>query len=162
MIPILSDTEGHKSPEWMREKILQLEDEVRKQPQSVDGSFGQIHIEPVHYFAPGLYLREITIPKNVMITGHIHKTEHFCILSQGEVAVYTEDGMKRLKAPATIHCHPGIKRVLYAIETAVWTNVHHNPSDERDLDKILEIYTAKTFEEALGHDGAPKQIAGRE
>jgi hypothetical protein len=27
-----------------------------------------------HYFAPGLYAREMTIPKGVTVTGSVHKT----------------------------------------------------------------------------------------
>jgi hypothetical protein len=129
----------------MRAKILKLEAAMLAMPPE-----HQVHIEPKHYFAPGLYLREITIPEGVALTGAIHRTEHYCILSHGEVSVRTENGIRRIKAPAVIHSLPGMKRVLYAHEESVWINVHHNPTNERDLDQIDKIYTAKNFEE-LGH-----------
>jgi len=125
----------------LRGKILDLEAAMLAQPENL------IHIEPVHYFANNLYAREITIPKDVTLTGHIHKTEHFCVLSKGEVSVYTEDGIKRLKASSVVHSLPGTKRVLYAHEESVWINFHHNPTNENDPEKMEEIFTVKNFEE---------------
>lgn len=106
-----------------------------------------IHIEPKHYFAPGLYLREISIPKGVTLTGKIHKTEHLCILSKGEVSVRTDDGIKRIKASTVVHSSPGMKRVLYAHEDSVWINCHHNPSNESDLEKIENHYVSETYQD---------------
>ena len=84
----------------------------------------QIKIEPVHYFAPGLYAREITIPKGCLLTGKIHLFGHINIISKGDISVLTEDGPKRIVAPATLISAPGIKRVGYAHEETVWTTIH--------------------------------------
>lgn len=124
----------------LREKILKLESVMLEMKDN------QINIEPVHHFAPGLYLREITIPKDVTLTGLIHKTEHICILSKGKVSVSTEDGMKTLEASSVVHSMPGTKRVLYAHEESVWINVHFNPTNESDISKIDDLYTVTTFE----------------
>lgn len=132
-------TEDHKKE--MRDKIMQLEAAMFQHPEKM------IHIEPVHYFANGLYAREITIPKDVTLTGLIHKTEHLCVLAKGEIAVWTDEGMKRIKAPYVVHSLPGIKRAIHALEESVWINFHHNPTNEKDLEKIEAIYTVKTFEE---------------
>jgi hypothetical protein len=140
-----------KTPEQVRENIMKLESVMLQMKEH------HIEIEIKHYFAPGLYLREMMMPANSTVVGKIHKTEHICILSQGTVSVLTDEGIKTLTAPATIHSMPGIKRVLYALTDVVWTNIHHNPGNEQDLDKIEEIYIAKTFEEALAFN-APKQI----
>lgn len=124
----------------LREKILKLESVMLEMKDK------QIHIEPIHHFAPGLYLREIKIPKDVTLTGLIHKTEHLCILSKGKVSVSTEDGMKTLEASSVVHSMPGTKRVLYAHEESVWINVHFNPTNESDISKIDDLYTVTTFE----------------
>lgn len=124
----------------LREKILKLESVMLEMKDK------QIHIEPIHHFAPGLYLREITIPKDVTLTGLIHKTEHICILSKGKVSVSTEDGIKTLEASSVVHSMPGAKRVLYAHEDSVWINVHFNPTNESDISKIDDLYTVSTFE----------------
>jgi hypothetical protein len=130
-----------KPAQQIRESIFKLEAVMKEMHAH------QIHIEPKHYFAPGIYLREISIPKDVTLTGMIHKTEHYCILSKGEVSVYTDQGIKRIQAPAVIHSMPGIKRVMYAHEDSVWTNIHHNPTNEKDLEKIEDIFTTNSFDE---------------
>lgn len=124
----------------MRGKIQALEAAILAQPERL------IEFPLKHYFAPGLYLREMTMPKGAVLTGKIHKTEHYCILAQGEVSVGTEEGMKRLKAPAVVHSMPGTKRALYAHDEAVWVNVHHNPTNEQDLERIESLYTVPTYQ----------------
>lgn len=112
------------------EKIFRLEREMVK--------FEQLEILTTHYFAEGLYAREIFIPKGVLLTGKIHKTEHLNILSKGEITVWTEDGMKRLKSPYTLVSKPGTKRVGFAHEDTIWTTIH--ATKETDLEKLeLEL-----------------------
>lgn len=110
----------------VRNKILSFEDELKKFPQT--------DIPPVHYFADGIYAREITIPKGTVLTGKIHKTEHLNIISKGEISVVTEEGNKRISAPFTFVAKPGTKRVGYAHEDTVWTTIH--ASKEKDLEKL--------------------------
>lgn len=123
-----------------RSKILDLEHVMKAMPEH------QIHIEPKHYFAPGLYMREIMIPKGATLTGQIHLTEHLCILSKGEVKVMTENGIVHIKASSVVHSMPGMKRVLHAIEESVWINVHYNPTNETDVEKIEDLYVVDTYE----------------
>lgn len=124
----------------LRSKIVALESKMKEMKEHI------VHIEPKHYFANGLYAREIFIPKDTLLTGHIHKTEHLCVLSQGEVTVYTDDGMKRIKASTVVHSSPGTKRALFAHEDSVWINFHYNPTNEMDLEKIESYYVTDTFE----------------
>ncbi len=120
-----------------RSKIIAIEAEMRKQPQLV--------IEPVHYFAHGLYAREITIPKGTLLTGKIHLFEHLNIISKGDISVMTDEGIKRIVAPATIISKPGIKRVGYAHEETVWTTIH--ACNETDPEKVEELLVVETFEQ---------------
>lgn len=143
-----------KTPAEVRESILKLEAAMLALPKEE-----QFHIEPDHYFAPGIYMRELFIPAGVVITGKIHKTEHFCVVTMGRVRVVTEDGVKELQAGDIIKSMPGAKRCLVALENTVWLNVHHNPTNETDLEKIEEIFVTKSFEEFQAHQEA-KQIEG--
>ena len=127
----------------MRAKIMALETAMFAMPEH------HIEFKVTHHHAPGIYMRELLIPKGACLTGKIHKTEHMNILSQGEMTVWTESGMKRLKASTVIKSNPGIKRVGFAHEDSIWITVHHNPEGETDLDKLEEMIIAKTFEEAL-------------
>ncbi len=129
LFPIGQDNsiEVHNDTMLIREKINHLESEMMKAPQ--------LEIKTTHYFSNGIYAREIFIPKGTLLTGKIHKTEHMNICSQGDISVLTEDGIKRIKAPFTMSCRPGTKRVGYAHEDTVWTTIHG--THETDL-KMLE------------------------
>jgi hypothetical protein len=144
---------GTHSPEEMRSKIVALESAMFAMPEH------QIQIKTTHHFAPGVYMREIFIPKGTTLTGKIHKTEHLNILSQGDLSVWTEDGVKRLTASTVIKSQPGIKRVGFAHEDSVWITVHANVTEERDTDKIEEMLIAKSFDEVIGF-AEQKQIDG--
>lgn len=136
-----------------REKIQVLESALLAMPQ--------VEVPLTHYFAPGLYLREMTLQKHTVLTGKIHKTEHFCILSKGSVTVVTEEGKTHLRAPAVIHSMPGAKRAIHAHEDTVWVNVHHNPTDEKDLDRIEELFVANSYAEFLSFTEQKKLEGGK-
>lgn len=147
------DIRGKESNAEMREKITALEATMLAMPQ--------VDIPIQHYFAPGLYMREMTMPANAIITGKIHKTEHYCILTKGDVTLVTEDGRKRIKAPHVIHSLPGAKRAIHAHEESVWVNVHHNPTNEQDAEKIEDIFVVDTFEKFLEFTEQKKLEGGK-
>lgn len=130
------------------DKILRLEREMMKQEQ--------VQIGPVHYFADGLYAREITIPKDTLLTGHIHRFEHLNIISKGDITVWTEDGMKRLQAPCTLISRPGTKRIGYAHEETVWTTIH--ACTERDIEKIEAELVIPFDEQPVIEDASIPQV----
>lgn len=130
-----------QTPEGLRNKIEQLEHTMFQMHDRI------IHIEPTHHFSTGIYAREIFIPKGTTLTGKIHRTEHLNIISQGDISVMTEHGIKRLKAPCTIVSKPGTKRVGYAHEDTVWTTIHG--TNETDLVRLEEELIAETHEALL-------------
>ena len=77
-----------------------------------------------HIFADGLYARQLTIPKNCVLTGAIHKREHINIVLKGEITVATDEGVRRIRAPAVIVSKPGTKRAGFAHEETIWLTVH--------------------------------------
>lgn len=99
----------------------------------------QLKIEPRHYFADGLYAREILIPKGALVTGKVHRGEHLNIVSQGRIIVWTEDGMKEVSAPFAMVSRPGTKRVGLALEDTVWTTIHANAANEHELEKLEAV-----------------------
>lgn len=125
----------------LREKVLRLEDALKAMPHA------HIPEDVHHHFAPGVYMRELRIPKGAVLTGKIHRTDHLNILAQGEISVLTEHGVRRLTAPCVIQSSAGIKRAGYAHEDTVWITVH--PTTETDLAKLEEQLIAPSFE-ALG------------
>jgi hypothetical protein len=125
-----------------RADILTLECAMQDQPGFEEGD-GPCRI--THYFAPGVYLREMWMPADCLITGKIHKTKHICILSQGKVTVSDGGNSVTHEAPATIISEVGAKRAIYAHEDSIWTNIH--PSELEDPDEIEAEIIAETFEE---------------
>ena len=102
-----------------------------------------------HHFAPGVYAREMKIPKGVVVTGKIHKTTHLSIVSQGRISIATEEGNKIIEAPAIFVTKPGTKRAAYALEDTTFITIH--VTEETDLEKIEQLVIAKDYKE-LEHD----------
>src|SRR3989304_10497708 len=100
----------------LREKVLRLEEVLSQYPQLPEDVY--------HHFAPGIYMRELRIPKGAVLTGKIHRTAHLNILAKGEISVLTEHGVKRLVAPCVIESSHGIKRAGFAHEDTIWITVH--------------------------------------
>lgn len=131
-----------------REKVAMLEEEMFKHEQ--------VNIPIKHYFSPGVYAREITIPADTVLTGRIHKYAQLNILSGGEISVLTDDGMKRVAAPFTVVSPPGTKRIAYAHTECTWTTIL--ATDEQDPEAIEATFTVATEQEFLDFVEAQKLI----
>jgi hypothetical protein len=124
----------------MQDKVENLEEALKNIPQ--------VECPVKHYFAPGIYAREITIKKGTVLTGAIHKTENLAILSCGRLQLVTESGTIEISAPHILTVKPGTKNAAYALEDSVWTNFF--PTDETDVDKLVELLTESKASELLG------------
>jgi hypothetical protein len=101
-----------------------------------------------HFFAPGLYARQMLILKHTCLTGVVHKTEHLCIIS-GDIEVTTDNGVRRIKDQQRILVSkPGTKRAGFTREDTIWTTVHATTTT--DLDALVEELTESTNAELLG------------
>lgn len=103
-----------------------------------------------HYFAPGLFAREMSIPKGATVTGAVHKTENLICVSLGRLWIVTEDGTREVAAGETLTCKAGMKNAVYALEDSRWTNFMANPDNETDIDKLVETFTESKASELLG------------
>lgn len=106
--------------------IYQVEEAIRQLPQ--------LDLPVTHHFSKGLYARELFIPKGCILTGKRHRFENMNMLIQGDITVSTDDGYKRIQAPAVIVSPPGTKRIGYAHEDTRWVTIH--ATEETDMDKI--------------------------
>lgn len=126
-------------PVGMRAKVNQLEALMFERPQ--------VELPVKHYFAQGVYGRELFIPAGTLLTGKIHKYEQLNILSQGEISVLTEEGVKRVKAPFHVVSPAGTKRIAYAHTDCTWTTIHQ--TELRDVDEIEAHFIAQSEAEYL-------------
>lgn len=98
-----------------------------------------------HFFAPGMYGRQVSLAKMNWAIGKIHRHAHINIVSKGKVLVLTEDGPMFITAPYTFVSSVGTKRFVLAIEDAIWTTVH--ATTETDLAKIEDDVIAKDYDQ---------------
>jgi hypothetical protein len=131
--------EHHKD---IRKKILQFETELARCPGAV---FGNDACPLKHTFVNGIYVREITMPKGMLLTSKIHKTEHPFFVLSGECSVLTEDKIVRIRAPYWGITKPGTKRILYMHEDTVWITVHATKLTTPE--EVEEEIIAKDFSE---------------
>lgn len=106
-------------------------------------SFPAADFKTADRFTPGLYIREIFMPKGTVFTSKIHKTEHPFVISLGAVAVLTPDGVwNRLRAPYTGITQPGTKRIILIEEDTIWTTFHvTNKTEVSEIEKdVIEFH----------------------
>jgi len=125
------------------DKLEMVESAMLKMPQA--------DCPVTNLFAPGIYWREVSIPAGAIAIGHKHKTEHLNVLISGRVRVICDGEVKELVAPYVFPSPAGVRKILYAVEPARWANIHANPTDERDLEKLEIIFIEKSAA-YLAHD----------
>jgi hypothetical protein len=130
-----------------RAQILRLQDEVMR--------LSQIEPPTRHFFAPGLYGREMFAPAGSIVVGKIHRLDHMCVVL-GDISVFSVDaGLRRITGCETFISRAGTKRALLAHADTWWTTFHPNPDDERDLERLEQRLIAPDFE-ALDADLAQR------
>lgn len=121
------------------EEVFAAEAMMLKQPQ--------VELPVRHFFAPGVYARELTIYAGVMLTGAVHRYEQLNILSQGSMRVLIDGTFVDVSAPFTVVSPPGTKRIAIAVTDCVWTTILG--TDETDPEVIEKHFTIKTEKEYL-------------
>ena len=127
-------------------------DEFRKNILKMQGIMCEMkenHVEPEleHFFAPGMYARQMTINKGVTIVGKIHKHSHINLISKGLIKVSTEFGEITYEAPITFVSNPGTKRCVHALEDTIWTTFH--AVESTDLEEIEKHVIAEDYQNLL-------------
>lgn len=131
------------------DQIFALQDAMMSMPTELQLDFNS---GLKHTFSEGTYARELSMPKDMVIIGKIHRHSHINIVSKGKCMVFTTEGMKLIDAtdhPVTFSSVAGTKRVVYMLEDTVWTTIHL--TEETDLDKIEAeiIIDEKEYKEQL-------------
>ena len=134
-----SEIVGSQDGAEIRNKIMRLQETMLNEKEH------QVECPVEHFFAPGLYARQMFIKKGTCIVGKIHKHAHINTISQGKCSVMTEFGQMEITSPCTFVSKPGTKRVVVALDDVIWTTYH--PTDETDLEKIEDIVIAKSYED---------------
>lgn len=130
-------------------KLVKNEVEARQKLANLGdflAQFDQADFEVKHTFAPGVYIREIFLPAGSLVLGKIHQHSHYNFLAEGEVSVFTKDGLERKSAPWRGVSTAGTQRAVYAVTDCRWVTVHHNPTDTQDLAEIEAFVIAPSYD----------------
>ena len=137
-----------------REKIIAFEKALISISDgvNVEGDGNKIlrdgNIAPIkHSFADSIYVRQMDMKKGSAVVGAIHKHLHVWFLLIGHITVATEDTTEDYIAPCYVVSTPGVKRVIVANEDSIFVNVHKNPTNTKDLDKLENEIVALNYEE---------------
>jgi hypothetical protein len=125
-----------QNPRSFREAITSAEEILKQSPQ--------VHLDVAHHFSKGVYARQILMPKGLIITGQVHKTEHLCIMN-GDIDIADENGNFRYTGYHVFNSKPGIKRILATHEDTSFTTIHI--TEETDLDKLEKALVVETYKE---------------
>ncbi len=157
MIDELIKSCGKISSIEMIDKMLEVESMIGDLP---DAKFGDDTCPLKHSFADGLYVREIFMPKGMLIVSALHKTSYPFFVLEGDLSIITLDGLMRIKAPYYSITQAGTKRILYIIEDTHWITVH--ATEETDVDLIREKITAKRYSDLPDHVKEALQLKDKE
>jgi quercetin dioxygenase-like cupin family protein len=100
----------------------------------------QVPIPVTNLFAPGIYWREIEIPADCFVVGHRHQHETINVMLTGKIRIEQDGVIKELTAPQVIVSPAGTRKMAYAVEPVRWVNIHANPTNETDQDKLAELF----------------------
>lgn len=151
---VLSKAEKAKR---FREGIAAFENALKNAPGAKIGHEMDEELCPLkHTFVDGAYVREITMPKGLIITSKIHKVCHPYFVLKGKCSVLTEDGAVLIEAPFYGITPAGTKRLIQVHEETVWITVH--VTNETDLEKIEEQIIAKDFSDPALPQNAPEML----
>lgn len=126
---------------YRRAAIYRLERELGKLPQ--------VELRVEHHFTDGVYMRSMFIPAGVALVGHIHRHPCISIVQYGDIVVATENGVMRIIGPRTLESPAGTKRAGWALKDTLFTTIHANPTNERDVDRLEDFLIAKSYDEVL-------------
>lgn len=102
--------------------------------QTAMAALPQVELSTRHYFADGLYCRELARPAGTTIVGKVHLREHLYMVLSGIVTVIGVGTPQTLEAPAILVSAPGTKRAVFAHTDAICCTVHR--TDSKDLEEI--------------------------
>jgi len=117
---------------------------------------GQTEGAVTHNFADGQYIRQIVMPKNLLVSTKIHAKNHPFFIMKGEASIYSDKGVERIKAPFHGITEAGTKRVLYVHEECTFITVHR--TDCLTVDETVAEITFDAFSEVTLKGFDTKQI----
>jgi hypothetical protein len=128
-------------------KAFALQDAIQDLPE--DERLSKEDMEPIHYFAEGMYLRSLFIPEGIAVVGEMHRHSHFTILAEGTSTIVSQDGEFKVQAPFVFTSTPYAKRCVYADTDCTWITVHLNLDNSTDTEEVAQRHIITDKKELL-------------
>lgn len=93
------------------------------------------------------------VPKGTVVTGVIYKIEVFWIMVKGSMRVIEGDHERDIIAPMLLMNRPHTKNGGYAYEDCLFYGFTPNPNNSRDLEEVINIFSATPANEVQGFSG---------
>lgn len=100
-------------------------------------------------FADQLYMRRMYMPKDCLVVSAMHHTEHFWFLLEGRILVTTDGEEVEHIAPCFEKSIKGAKRLIVSLEDSIFINVHKNPTNTKNMNKVEELLYSITLDEYI-------------
>lgn len=117
-----------------------------------------------HYFTPKMYVREILMAKDTLVTSKIHKTCHPFVVLQGTVSVKIDnDEWQTIQAPYFGITQAGTRRVLFIHDNTVWQTYHaldFITGDENELGFEEKMKIVESIEDLILEPYENKLLGG--
>ena len=129
------------------------DDRIDELESTMVNNFPPVECPLIHKFTKGMYIREIFMPKDSLITSKIHNTNHPFVVSQGSVAVAIDgDNWQEIQAPYTGITQAGTRRVLIILEDTTWVTFHPLPyitGDENEFNDDEKLKLVEKIEDEI-------------
>lgn len=144
MINELLNLQGGKN---ILEKTFNLQEVILALPE--EERLTKEDLQPIHYFADGMYLRSLFLPEGMVVVGDIHRHSHFTILAEGKSKIVSQDGEMDVEAPFVFISTPYAKRSVYAVTDCTWITVHLNHDNCTDIEEVENRHVIRDEQELL-------------
>lgn len=122
-----------------RERILDLQDHLAAMPQ--------LDLPLRHFYANGLYLRELYVPAGVCAVGRVHKCDQVTMIMGDCTIVTPGEAPVRVTGYEVSETPAGVKRAVYAHADTFITTVHLNPDNLRDPEALVDQLTVPNYDQ---------------
>src|ERR1700742_1579198 len=100
-----------------------------------------------HIFEPGMYIRGMHIPAELLFIGRPHLIGHRCELVSGRILLITEAAKTHMEAPAELFSNPGYQMCMYTKTDVVGRTYH--PFDTLTVDPASFSQNTRLLEEQI-------------
>ena len=134
---MIESASGPLAAQSTRDSLMALESQLKEMPQ--------VEIPVIHRHSGDIYVREITIPAGVMLTGKIYFNDHFDVMVYGDITVTSDEGRQRLTGFNIFEGKKGKKRAGYAHAETRWLTFCACP--EMPDDDYIDYLTTEDFKD---------------